>query len=245
MSTTYKEHCPKVVLFDLDDTLFDHRFSSRRGLGAVRDHFSILRAVPSVRIEREYRRLLTAPSSASSPPVLADGNTREARFAALFVALGCDVRSNAAQRAAAIYREAYDAEYRPVRGSGALLSRLHTDVQIILVTNNSASVATWRLKRIGLQRYVARIISGEDIGSPKPSPNILVNALRELSCIPKRSVMIGDSWTIDVIPATTVGMRAIWLNRYGDPTPRQPRVDEIRSLLPTNNVVHLIMNGQR
>jgi len=50
----------KAVLFDLDDTLFDHKFCRLRGLQALQEQFFELKAVPLKKLEAEHEKLLKA-----------------------------------------------------------------------------------------------------------------------------------------------------------------------------------------
>ncbi len=44
----------RAVLFDLDDTLFDHRHSCRAGLSALRDGFDVLKGLGDEELEERY-----------------------------------------------------------------------------------------------------------------------------------------------------------------------------------------------
>ena len=46
----------KVVLFDLDDTLFDHRYSSRSGLLAVQERYSCFQQATIDELEHARRK---------------------------------------------------------------------------------------------------------------------------------------------------------------------------------------------
>jgi FMN phosphatase YigB (HAD superfamily) len=50
----------EAVLFDLDDTLFDHKFSRLKGLAALQEKFPQLKAISLEELEKEHEKLLSA-----------------------------------------------------------------------------------------------------------------------------------------------------------------------------------------
>jgi hypothetical protein len=50
----------KAVLFDLDDTLFDHKFSRLKGLAALQEEYPQLQSYSIDELEREHETLLSA-----------------------------------------------------------------------------------------------------------------------------------------------------------------------------------------
>lgn len=64
------------------------------------------------------------------------------------------------------------------------------------------------LARLGLEAlFDSRVFSCE-VGVEKPNPGIFRDALRRLSVPPERTVMLGNSFSRDLKPARTLGMRA-------------------------------------
>jgi len=54
-------------------------------------------------------------------------------------------------------------------------------------------------------------------------------------------VMVGDNWVNDIVGASGVGIRGIWLNRYGEPHLDPVLAPEILALEPLTEIVALIM----
>lgn len=48
-------------------------------------------------------------------------------------------------------------------------------------------------------------------GARKPSPDNFLRALDELDVEPEEAVMIGDTYSHDILPALELGMRAVWV----------------------------------
>ena len=82
----------------------------------------------------------------------------------------------------------------------------------------------------------------EEVGVAKPDARVFEAALSRLGGTPDEAVMIGDSWSSDIVGATGLGIRAIWLNRYDRPCPDSSLATEIRSLEPVDDIADLILN---
>jgi putative hydrolase of the HAD superfamily len=76
----------------------------------------------------------------------------------------------------------------------------------------------------------------------KPDPAIFRHALERIGATAREAVMIGDSWTNDVVGASAVGIRAIWLNRSGHPCPDATRAHELSTFEPIARTVELVLN---
>jgi len=229
------------VLFDLDDTLFDHHHAtdqalarlaaeeqafSRWEMSDLRVRHSVVlealhaeviagsRTIPSAREER-FRRLLEDATEQSAPP---------GRALAL----------------AEVYRVAYKSAWRPVPGATALLVELRAaGLAIGIVTNNLTAEQTEKLLRCDLGRLIDVMVTSEDAGTAKPDKGIFVAALARLNLAPDESVMVGDAWATDVLGAIAAGIRPVWFNWRKTPAP-DPKVPQIESLEPLDRAVGLI-----
>jgi hypothetical protein len=96
----------------------------------------------------------------------------------------------------------------------------------------------------GMDHLVDVLVTSEEVGEAKPARAIFAAALERVGCEPGQTVMVGDSWAVDVVGAHGVGIRPIWLNRHARPCPapglavgRQaggwpsPLLDELLALL--------------
>ena len=127
----------------------------------------------------------------------------------------------------------YLASRRRVPGALELLRALDGRVRIAVVTNNTVAEQTNKLATFGLAALVDALVTSEEIGAAKPDGRIFAAALRRIDCAPADAVMLGDSWTHDVVGATSAGIRAIWFNRNGAAHPDPDVAPQITTLLPT------------
>lgn len=236
---------PRAVLFDLDDTLFDHRQCSRLALAdlhrahaAFQQHgFDEFERMHAAFLEELHRRVMTGE--------LPIDRAREERFRRLFQACGIEPDAEVVAAAAAAYRDGYKRVRQPVAGAARLLAMVRNRARVGIVSNNLLDEQQEKLRHCELDTYVDALIVSEAAGASKPDPQIFRIALNLLECEPHEAVMIGDSWAADVIGARDAGIRAIWFNPLGRPAPDpDARIEELRSLEPPDEVLSLIFGAE-
>jgi putative hydrolase of the HAD superfamily len=229
-----------AVLFDLDDTLFDHRACTRAALAELRERFAVLGRVPAALVEAEHRRLLEGLHLQVLAGQLTVDDARVERFRQLLAFAGGPAGAEAAAAAAAAYREAYVAHWRPVDGALDLLSALHGRVSTAVVTNNVASEQRQKIAACGFGPLLDAVVISEEAGVTKPDPRIFSQAIGLLGCRADQAVMIGDAWETDIVGARAAGIRPIWFNRFGADSPDRS-VPEFHSLIPSSSVLSVLM----
>ncbi len=234
---------PKAVLFDLDDTLFDHRATSRAALGALREEVPELQALAFDDLERRHVAVLEELHHAGVMlGVMSVDEAREERFRRLFEAAGALASPAAVAAAAARYRDLYVASRRPVPGALALIESLARRARLGIVSNNILAEQEAKLDQFGMRALVDALVVSADVGVSKPDPAIFGIALVRLGVTAGEAVMVGDSWASDIVGAAGAGLRAVWLNRTGEPCPDTELAVEIRSLEPTSSIVEVILS---
>jgi HAD superfamily hydrolase (TIGR01509 family) len=228
-----------AVLFDLDDTLFDHSACTRAALADLRERVPALGCVPAEEFEAEHRRLLEQLHLRVLTGQMTVDEARTERFRQLLAFAGGSADPVAAADAAATYRAAYIGHWRPVEGALGLLAAVHGRVATGVVTNNVASEQRQKIAACGFGPLLDAAIISEDAGVAKPDPRIFRTALDALGRRADESVMIGDGWDTDIAGARAAGIRPIWFNRFVGASP-DPSVEEIASLVPAADVLALL-----
>lgn len=238
-------HDVRAVLFDLDDTLFDHRHSCRSGLAAVQQNFQRLQEIPLDDLERDYMTLLEELHAKVLQGVIAPEEARAERFRRLFLQTGKEVSPATAEVWAQSYQKAYRAARRPVPGAIPLLRRLGPMAKVAIVSNNLVEEQREKLRCCGLHQFIDCLVVSEEVGAVKPEPAIFEEVLNRLRCGAQEAVMVGDSWIEDISSAHGVGIRPVWLNRYGRLCPDQTLGVEINSFEPVDEVLDVILRRAR
>jgi len=220
----------KAVLFDLDETLFDHAHSVAHSMQLVRRDHECLQTRSLEEILAEHRRLLEG----MHPEVLAGrlhpDQARILRIRGIFTFCQADISDELAHEVAALHRQRYRDAQRAVSGAVELLKALKGHAHIGIVTNNFVEEQRAKLEVCGLSRFVDVMVTSEECGYAKPAPEIFHIALDHLRCSAHEAVMIGDSWEVDIVGARNAGIRPIWFNRFGLKQPQGENVQELRSL---------------
>jgi YjjG family noncanonical pyrimidine nucleotidase len=231
----------RAVLFDLDDTLFDHRHCARTALRRVHEGYACFACTPFDDFATSHGRTLEELHEQVLAGRLSIDDARRERFRRLFEAAGAARDAAAADRAARVYRQGYVESRRAIDGAEALLRRLKGSARIGIVSNNLLAEQRDKLRECGLEPFIDALVVSEEAGVSKPDPVIFGLALERLGCGPAEAVMIGDSWANDVVGAEAAGIRAIWFNPHGEPRPEDcPHVPELRALVPPGAVLDLL-----
>jgi putative hydrolase of the HAD superfamily len=228
-----------AVLFDLDDTLFDHSACTRAALADLRERFAVLGRVPAALVEAEHRRLLEALHLRVLAGQLTVDDARVERFRRLLAFAGGSPDAASPTDVAAAYRAAYLAQWRPVEGALELLAALHGRISPGVVTNNVASEQRQQIAACGFGPLLDAVIISEEAGVAKPDPRIFSLALDALGREAGETVMLGDAWETDIVGARAAGIRPIWFNRLGATSP-DGSVTEVRSLAPASVVLSVL-----
>jgi putative hydrolase of the HAD superfamily len=208
-----------VVLFDLDDTLFDHRRSVELGITAHRitlggDVASADAAVEFTRWnaleEHHYHRYLSGELD-----FLGQRRERARGFVAPY---GLELDDDAADDWFATYLLEYEKTWS-----------LHADVAPCLealaprrfgvVTNGDLEFQQSKLRATGLLDRVEYVIASGSLGVAKPDPAIFRHACEVFGVSPDEACYVGDRLRTDAVGAAEAGLLGVWLDRPGRATP--------------------------
>jgi putative hydrolase of the HAD superfamily len=231
----------RAVLFDLDDTLFDHRGCSRDALDAARRCHVSLGAMPLADLERLHSTFLEQLHGDVMLGNVPLEDARHERFRRLLAAAGATPPEAVVALTAAAYRDRYREVRRAVHGAGPLLAALAGRARIGIVSNNLFDEQLDKLKLCGLEPFVHALIVSERVGVSKPNPAIFTAALELVGCRADEAVMVGDSWIADIAGARAAGIRPVWFNPLALALPdgAEP-VAQLRSLEPVNAVMRTL-----
>ncbi len=204
-----REAPPRVLVFDLDDTLVPWQAAVR---GAVQ------RLAAAVPIDREAfaeavrRAWYGRADDIWTGRLDLEGVTREATAA---VAAGLGVAEAEAARLYRRYVDYVDELLVPYEDSEALRA-LAAGYRLGVATNGIGEVQRWKLRKAGLADLFAFVVVSADVGAAKPDPSFY-QAVRQVAGVPAGDiVVVGNHVARDLLPALAVGMRAVWLRRADD-----------------------------
>lgn len=95
-----------------------------------------------------------------------------------------------------------------------MLERLKRDFPLVLVSNFYGNIHTV-LEEFGLAGMFSDVIESAVVGVRKPDPRIFILGVNALGVEPDEVVVVGDSFTKDIVPAKKAGCHAVWLKGEG------------------------------
>ena len=85
----------------------------------------------------------------------------------------------------------------------------------VLVTNFYGNMHTV-LEEFGLDHLFKEVVESSVVGVRKPDPEIFRLGVQALGLEPLETVMIGDNYEKDIVPAQSIGCHTIWLSPQSD-----------------------------
>ena len=212
---------PRVVVFDLDDTLLDHRAAEHAALADVhRQHHAHLGHHPLEHVQQTYHRC-NAPLWADFGAGRIDSaELRRLRSERTLAALGCDTLT--AADFGRDYLDRYAVHWRWTDGARDAYHAVADAVPVGILTNGFSEQQRGKLATFPeIADRAAFVVISEEVGVMKPDPRLFehVRGVAERATgsplRPAEVVYVGDSFVSDVEGGTGAGWRVVWLG--GDP----------------------------
>ena len=119
-------------------------------------------------------------------------------------------------------------------GAAEVVRELARKYPLTIISNGFKEVQYYKFAHSGLADCFAHTIISEEVGINKPQPEIFRIALQLNGVTADEAVMIGDSYTSDIVGAKAAGIDQIWLHE-GDTTETAtyivPRLKEVLQLI--------------
>ena len=99
--------------------------------------------------------------------------------------------------------------------SKPVLEKLYTKYPVVLVTNFYGNMHTV-LSEFGIDHLFKGVVESSVVGVRKPDPEIFRLGVSALGLEPNQTIMIGDNYEKDILPAQSIGCHTILLSSQGD-----------------------------
>jgi len=114
-----------------------------------------------------------------------------------------------------IYWDSFLGSMKVFDGVEDFFNKVSSSTKICFVTDLTAHIQYRKINSLGLFQYVDYIVTSEEVGKEKPHPYMFLSALKKLNLQSNEVCMIGDNFKKDIIGASLLGIKSIWLNREG------------------------------
>jgi putative hydrolase of the HAD superfamily len=227
----------KAVIFDLDNTLFDHTGSAE---AAVRAWLPSLGADPSDALVAEWFAIEDRVYPRWLAGELTHQAQRRARLHEFLPLVGHPVPATEPEQDEFFtgYLNLYKSHWSAYPDARPALELAQGNGwRIGVLTNGSTIQQNAKLETIGLAPLVDVVCTTESLGVSKPDPQSYLQTCAHLGVPPAETLMIGDNPALDVQGAQAAGLTARHLNRPAgnlltDLLPRTwKRYDEVADVL--------------
>jgi HAD superfamily hydrolase (TIGR01509 family) len=229
----------RALLVDIDDTVVDWIGPARHAvITAIATHRTLAGSDPEQLADRFFEIVEDTHALWQAGELSADELRAERIRRLVADSASADLEPAEARRLSDAYRQAYLDARRPVPGAPELLAEVRRrGARVVAVTNNLVAEQEDKLRHVGVRHLFDDLVISEAAGVSKPDPAIFDLALRSAGVQADDAVMLGDSWTNDVLGAVGSGIAAAWLDRAGTgvPDPSVP-VLTLAALQPTDAV---------
>ena len=203
---------PRLITFDLDDTLWDIDAVVAEAERRLHAWFAMHHPAVAARYSpADLRRL--RDEAPLLQPALADDMTalRKSSLTRALESVGYD-GSHAAAAFAEFWRHRHDVEFFP--DAIPALDALRARYTLAAITNGNADIAL-----VGLDEHFDFALVAAEFGQAKPAAAIFHEACRRAGVAPDQALHVGDDPVLDVIGAKQAGLHTAWINRANRPWP--------------------------
>lgn len=111
-------------------------------------------------------------------------------------------------------RICYESAKEKVQSAIQVLEILSGHYPMVLVSNFYGNISTV-LNDFGIAGFFSNIIESAVVGIRKPDPRIFEEGVKALGLKPGDTLVIGDSYRKDIVPAESIGCQVLWLKGKG------------------------------
>ncbi|MCD0451785.1 HAD family hydrolase [Actinocorallia sp. API 0066] len=202
----------KAVLWDVDDTLFDHTTADRHG---IIGHLTEQGLPADTAALTRWRALTEAAYARFETGELTFQEQRRERARAY---LGPRTTDAEADAWFARYLTHFEAAWTAFPDAAPTLTTLTAHRHAVL-SNSTTPLQHRKLTTLGLRHHFEFLACSDETGHAKPDPAAFHHAARTLGLPPHHIAYVGDRLDLDAQAATAAGLHGIWLNRTPTTTP--------------------------
>jgi 2-haloalkanoic acid dehalogenase type II len=100
---------------------------------------------------------------------------------------------------------------------------------LVVASNWDCSLSDW-LEPAGITELVDGVVTSAEVGAPKPHPRVFERALAIVGVAPSEALHVGDKVDNDIEGAAAAGVRAVLVQREGEPPAGVEAISSLREL---------------
>lgn len=205
----------KNIIFDLDDTLYLHdtlRSNVKTGIKQIIAKESI----DNEQFWNTYHKVEPGLFHQFLDNEITGQEYMLRRYSKTLDAMSCAESKRIASELQLNYLQKID-EIEDIEHANDVLERLKKDgYKIFVLTNGPVNAQEKKLNALGIKEYFNEIYISEGIQIAKPNVLAFEHVLSREGLAVADTVVVGDSIKYDIMPAITMGLTAVYLNRNGE-----------------------------
>ncbi|PCJ56802.1 MAG: hypothetical protein COA79_17770 [Planctomycetota bacterium] len=229
----------KTVFLDLDETIYDQKYSCEMGLKGVAEKYPEFSSVPLNDLENKYFKDLHHIHLKVMDGDLSEEDAHIYRFKSINQHYKFSEKSPKDFLAMIdIYNEASQSNKRSIPGAIETVAYLkNKGYCVIIITNGMTENQKRKTKLCGISDLIDFLIISEEIGIRKPDSVIFSIALKKADCKKEQAVMVGDSWDSDIKGSLNANIQPIWYNRGRHDNLDADKVIEIKDIIELQSLL--------
>lgn len=205
MKTYQLYNKPKVLIFDMDNTLYSNHAYTKHQEEVLVQRLAIEKKWNFEQAQTyvdSWRREYSHNNGGKKPSL---GNT--------FVGLGVSIQTSIRWRDEFIRPDEF---LKNDEFLLATLMRLQHDFILTVVTNNPLQTAARTLSILGVGHLFQFVVGLDSTNASKPDPAAFKQILGKCECLASDCLSIGDRYEVDIEPALHLGMAGILVDGVAD-----------------------------
>lgn len=201
----------KLIIFDIDDTLLDHRAGARKAMSALKQQLVQLNYIDeeydfSIFLNGYEKRNHTLWSQFEIGKI-AIADIMKKRFDYVFDWF--EIRRHHKIAFKEIFWENYISNCHLTHDWISLLQQLHSDFHLIICSNGMKEIQLKKLEKNKISPFFDRFYFGDAHPNCKPNTDFFRRILEDFQLKPEHAIMVGDSLVNDVLPCQKLGINTL------------------------------------
>ena len=209
----------KLVLIDLDDTLFDYPKTEKEAFRRTFEElgFFMESELGNAKKEEIYEKIKDRYKDVNlqlwkdlEKGAVDKDRLKVVRFEKIIEEFGLEYDSIEVSK---LYLKKLGEGVFPFEATEKLCEYLHSKYKVGVITNGIKEVQHSRIKNSAIAKYIDKIVISEEVGVNKPDKRIFECAMEYFGISDKKSaIMIGDSLEADIKGGQNAGIDTCWVN---------------------------------
>lgn len=224
----------QAVIFDLDETLFDHRVSAQRGVTRLLHELGAEASPGLVEGWERNAERLTDRRRAGEIDRL---QYRRLRMRGLLADIGSfhgawTVDDRACDQIYSRFVDLYEQEWAPFQDAVPVLQELRRrGLPVAVLTNGPEERQQRKVRHLGLRDLVVGVWTSEAMGASKPEPRSYLTVCEAMGVEAHQVLHVGDNEAFDLHGAKAAGLHGVHLDRTRQLAPSPQRISDLTGVL--------------